>query len=80
MGNQQSNQMNSIIQKEELKRKFSDQILFNEPLSKYSWFNLGGAAKVIFKPSSLNELSNFLKYIGISLIKIVFIYNQLVII
>jgi len=55
--------MNSIKQKEELKKKFTDQILFNAPLSKYSWFNLGGAAKVIFKPSSLNELSNFLKYV-----------------
>ena len=33
----------------------------NEKLSKYNWFNLGGAAKVFFKPNSQLDLSNFLK-------------------
>ena len=33
----------------------------NENLSKHSWFNLGGPAKIIFKPKNLNELSLFLK-------------------
>ena len=53
--------MNLISQMKEIKKKMSCHILFNENLSKYSWFNLGGPAKVIFKPKNLNELSIFLK-------------------
>ena len=53
--------MNLILQIKEIKNKISGQILFNESLSKYSWFNLGGPAQVIFKPKNLNELSIFLK-------------------
>ena len=53
--------MTLISQISEIKKKISGQILFNEKLSKYSWFNLGGPAKVIFKPKNLNELSFFLK-------------------
>ena len=53
--------MKLISQIKEIKNKISGKILFNENLSKYSWFNLGGAAKVVFKPKSLNELSLFLK-------------------
>jgi len=48
----------------EIKNKFSGEILFNESLSKYSWFNLGGPAKVIFRPKNLNELSIFMKNLG----------------
>ena len=55
--------MNWISQMKELKKNFSEQVLFNENLSKYSWFNLGGPAKVVFKPKNLNELSVFLKNI-----------------
>ena len=32
----------------------------NEKLSKYSWFNLGGPAEILFKPNSIEELKNFL--------------------
>ena len=53
--------MNLISQIKEIKNKISGQILFNESLSKYSWFNLGGPARVIFRPKNLNELSIFLK-------------------
>ena len=53
--------MNLISQIREIEKKISGQILFNESLSKYSWFNLGGPAKVVFKPKNLNELSIFLK-------------------
>jgi len=53
--------MNLISQIKEIKKKVSGKFLFNENLSKYSWFNLGGPAKVIFKPNSLSELSIFLK-------------------
>ncbi len=51
--------MNLISQIKEIKNKVSGQILFDSSLSKYSWFNLGGPAKVIFKPKNLNELSIF---------------------
>ena len=53
--------MSLISQINVIKKKISGQILFNESLSKYSWFNVGGPAKVIFKPKNLNELSIFLK-------------------
>ena len=52
-----------ISQIKEIEKKISGKILFDESLSKYSWFNLGGPAKVIFKPKNLNELSIFLKIV-----------------
>ena len=55
--------MNLISQIKEVKDKISGKIQFNQNLSKYSWFNLGGPAQVIFKPINLNELSIFLKNI-----------------
>ena len=55
--------MNLISQIMEVKSRISGKILFHENLSKYSWFNLGGPAKVVFKPMNLNELSIFLKNI-----------------
>ena len=55
----------------EIKNKFSGQILFDQSLAKYSWFNLGGPAKVIFKPKNLNVLSIFLKNLkGFNKIKV----------
>ena len=48
---------------ENIKNKFSGKIFFNEDLSKFSWFNLGGPAKVLFKPYNLGELSFFLNEI-----------------
>jgi len=63
--------MNLTSKIKEIKKNFSGQILFNENLSKYSWFNLGGPAKIIFKPKNLNELSIFLRNInGFSEIKV----------
>ena len=63
--------MNLILQIKEMKKKISGKILFDENLSKHSWFNLGGAAKVIFKPKNLNELSIFLKNLkGFNKIKV----------
>ena len=56
--------MNLISQIKEIKKNFSSQILFDENLSKYSWFNLGGPAKIVFKPKNLSELSFFLKKIN----------------
>ena len=63
--------MDLIAQIKKIESKISAKILFDENLSKYSWFNLGGPAKVVFKPKNLNELSNFLKNIkGFDKIKI----------
>jgi len=63
--------MNLISEIKKIKKKISGQILFNENLSKHSWFNLGGSAQVIFKPKNLNELSIFLKNLkGTSKIKV----------
>jgi len=63
--------MNLISQIKEIKNKVSGKMLFNESLSKYSWFGLGGPAKVVFKPKNLNELSIFLKNIkGFDRIKV----------
>ena len=53
--------MNIVSQIKEIKKNISGKILFDENLSKYSWFNLGGPAKIIFKPKNLHELSFFLK-------------------
>jgi len=53
--------MNLVSEIKEIEKNFSSKILFDEDLSKYSWFNLGGPAKIIFKPKNLNELSLFLK-------------------
>ncbi len=36
----------------------------NEKLSKYNWFNLGGPAKIFFRPNSQSDLKNFLKKHG----------------
>ena len=63
--------MTLISQIENLKNKVNGKISFNENLSKLSWFNLGGAAKVIFRPQSLKELSFFLKSLkGTSKVKV----------
>ena len=42
---------------EKIKHKLLSKVLFNENLSKFSWFNLGGPAKILFRHQSLNELS-----------------------
>ena len=41
--------------------KFGEKLLFNENLSKYSWFNLGGPAEYLFKPENKDQLIDFLK-------------------
>jgi len=64
--------MNLVSEIKEIEKNFSSKILFDENLSKYSWFNLGGPAKIIFKPKNLNELSFFLKKTnGLAKIKII---------
>ena len=51
--------LNSNI--ENIRNKISGKILYNENLSKFSWFNIGGVAKILFRPNNLKELSFFLK-------------------
>ena len=64
----------------EMKNKFPGQVLFDQSLSKYSWFNLGGPAKVIFRPKNLNELSIFLKQMkGFDKIKVLGVGSNTVI-
>ena len=48
-----------IIATDELKKKFGKNILINEKLSNYSWFNLGGPADLFFKPSSIEDILFF---------------------
>ena len=55
--------MNLVTQIENIKKKISGKISFNDELSKFSWFNLGGPTKVLFRPKILYELSIFLKEI-----------------
>jgi len=55
--------MNLISQIKEIENKILGKFSFNERLSKFSWFNLGGPAKVLFRPQNLQELSIFLKKI-----------------
>ena len=43
--------MKLISQIKEIENKIFGKISFNESLSKLSWFNLGGPAKVLFKRS-----------------------------
>jgi len=52
---------------ENIIKKISGKISFNENLSKFSWFNTGGPAKILFRPKSLQELSFFLKEIDKSI-------------
>ena len=51
----------------ELKNKFPNDILLNEKLSKYSWFNLGGPAEVFSNQKMSPSLKNFLKFVKISI-------------
>ena len=44
-----------------LKAKFGKQILIDEKLSNYSWFNLGGPADIFFKPDSIKNIIFFLE-------------------
>ncbi len=56
---------------EAIKKKILGKITYNENLSKLSWFNLGGPAKILFRPNNLNELALFLKEVkGFEKIKV----------
>jgi UDP-N-acetylmuramate dehydrogenase len=49
-----------------LKIKFGKRILIDEKLSNYSWFNLGGPADILFKPSSIKDIIFFFKKLNLN--------------
>ena len=51
---------NGQIQKEKFK-SLSGKIYFNHSIKKLNWFNIGGNAKIFFKPDTLQDLIKFLK-------------------
>ncbi len=55
---------------QELIKKFSKNISSDVKLSKYSWFNLGGPAELLFKPEDKNQLIEFLNFIRKNRLKI----------
>tara|TARA_B100000700_G_C14822228_1_gene750528 strand:+ start:56 stop:964 length:909 start_codon:yes stop_codon:yes gene_type:complete len=46
---------------EEFQKKISGKLLFDYDLNKSNWFNIGGKAKIYFKPENLTDLVDFLK-------------------
>jgi len=46
-----------------LQKKFGKNLIIKENLSKYSWFNLGGAADIFFRPANKDQLIKFLSEI-----------------
>ena len=60
----------------DLKKNF-EKIYFNENLSRYSWFNLGGTVDVFFKPKTLEgDNENLLNLVGF--IKTLFFFSFMV--
>ncbi|MDC3127749.1 UDP-N-acetylmuramate dehydrogenase [Candidatus Pelagibacter bacterium] len=51
------------IESKELKEQFGKNLIINENLSKYNWFNLGGPADIFFRPDNKDQLIDFLKKI-----------------
>ena len=57
----------NIMPSQELKKfsnEISSKIYFDYDLKKSNWFNIGGKAKVYFKPNNLSDLILFLKKFG----------------
>ena len=49
---------------ESFSNKINSKFLFDYDLKKSNWFNIGGKAKVYFKPDTLDDLVLFLKRFG----------------
>ncbi len=58
------------LDKDLLQKRFGKNLIINEKLSKYSWFNLGGPADIFFRPESKEQLMQFLQSIRKSNYKI----------
>ena len=61
------------IESKELKDQFGKNLIINENLSKYNWFNLGGPADIFFRPDNKDQLIDFLKKIKELNLKVNFI-------
>ena len=59
-----------IINKELLQKKFGKNLSFDEKLSKYNWFNLGGPADIFYRPENESQLKEFLKEMNNSTSKV----------
>ena len=46
---------------EDFSKKKPGKVFFNYNLIKTNWFNIGGKAKIFFKPETLGDLVDFLK-------------------
>ena len=46
---------------EQYSKNLNSKIFFDYELKKTNWFNIGGKAKIYFKPETLQELIEFLK-------------------
>jgi len=53
--------MNILKQVQDLSKKLSGKIYYEYDMKNLNWFNLGGKAKIFFKPNTLEELIFFLK-------------------
>ncbi len=51
------------VESKQLKKQFGKNLILNENLSKYNWFNLGGPADIFFRPENKDQLIDFLKKI-----------------
>ena len=49
-------------QKKEIRNMLSSNIIFDEPMAKYTTFGIGGPAQCLVYPDNRNELSTLLKY------------------
>ncbi len=50
--------MNSKLSK--ITKDYKEKVFYNENLSKYSWFNLGGPAEILFKPDNIDQIKLFI--------------------
>ena len=41
-------------------KDYKERVFYNENLSKYSWFNLGGPAEILFKPDNIDQIKLFI--------------------
>ena len=48
----------------DLLKQFENDIIFNADLKKKNWFNIGGKAKIFYKPNELKDLIEFLKILN----------------
>ena len=44
-----------------LKNKFFNEMKFDEKLSSFTWFGVGGAAEILFTPDNIDRVINFIK-------------------